>query len=238
MYNLSKKQIEKMHQSAQIVSETMRVLQKSETNIVGEMLKTVDDYFEWEHIPADDVYDRHSHSQYYYHTHQKSEDGTNIHDDEHGHFHSFIRGKGIPEGILPVALPDFNQDMDISDINTHIIGIGMDTYGTPIRLFTVNRWVTGETWYSARDLISMLDSFEIDNIRPSWPVNLWLTHIISMYRPEIEQLILQRDETIKKWEKDHPNIENVYEDRNLEVTSYLNINLLEQAKKIEDQVST
>lgn len=236
--DLNKDKLEDIYSSAQIVSETMRVLQKSDTNVVGEILKTSDNFLEWEHIPSDDVYDRTSHSQYYYHTHAKSESGDNIHDDEHGHFHSFIRGKGMPEGIKPLNLPDYDPNTDIGGVNTHIIGVGMNQHGVPIRLFTVNRWVTGETWHKAEDIIRMLDNFEIDDIRPSWPVNLWLTHLISLYNPQIRDLILQRDATIEKWKKDNPDIENVYEDRNLEVTSYLDINLLDHINKIEEALAS
>lgn len=229
---IDKDQLEKMLRAAHIVSETMRVLQKSGTNAVGEILKTEENFFQWEHLPNDDVYDRHSHSQYYYHAHEKSDTGNGIHDDEHGHFHTFIRGKGMPEGINPLSLSDYDSNMDISDINTHIIGIGMNELGVPIRLFTVNRWVTGETWFKAEDVLRLLDRYEIDDTRPSWPLNLWITNMIILYRPVIEQLIIERDKTIEKWIGDNPDIENIYEDRNLEVTSYQNINLGEYVEKL------
>lgn len=234
---LSVHQLEKMFEAAATVSETMRVLQKSETNIVGEILKTAETFKEWEHIPSNDVYDRQSHSQYYYHAHSKTEDGTGIHDNEHGHFHTFIRGKGIPKNIKPKTLPDYDPSIDISNVNTHIIGIGMNEFGVPIRLFTVNRWVTGETWHDAEDIIKLLDNYEIDDTRPSWAMNLWMGAMIALFRPQIESLINQRDQTIAQWAKENPDIENVYEDRNLEVTSYLDINLLEHIENLEELIS-
>ena len=230
--NLSQDQLEKMLNAAQMVSETMRVLQKSETNIVGEILKTVDQFYQWEHLPADDVYDRTSHSQYYYHAHEKSETGGGIHDDEHGHFHTFIRGKAMPDAIRPLPLDDYDPNTDISDINTHIIGIGMNDIGVPIRLFTVNRWVSGETWMKAEDILTLLDSYEIDDARPSWPLNLWITNMIILFRPLIEDLIRQRDETIQKWSADNPDTDNVYEDRELEVTSHKDINLADYVEEL------
>ncbi|MFK7839111.1 MAG: hypothetical protein AB8B83_02170 [Bdellovibrionales bacterium] len=223
--NISQNQLEKMLRAAQIVSETMRVLQKSETNIVGEMLKTSDNFYQWEHLPADDVCDRDSHSQYYYHAHEKSESGNGFHDDEHGHFHTFIRGKGMPDSIKPLPLNDYDPNTDINDINTHIIGIGMNDHGVPIRLFTVNRWVSGETWISAQDIIDILDAYEIDDTRPSWATNLWITNMVILFRPLIEKLIKERDETIYNWQKDHSKSDNVYEDRKLEVTSHQDIDL-------------
>ena len=238
--NLLPEQLERQMEAAQMVAETMRVLQKSNTNIIGEIISTstsdADTYYEWEHLPPGDAYDLESHSQYYYHSHAKSEDGSSIHDDEHGHFHTFMRAKGYPEGIEPVALPDYEPVEDLSDIVTHVIGVGMNEMGVPIRLFTVNRWVTGEIWHAAEDIIKMLDSFEIDDTRPSWPMNLWISNLVALYRPQIEVLIRQRDEAIAKWQAEHPDVENVYEDRNLEVTSHLDINLAEYVTNLEESL--
>lgn len=237
MFNtLPKEQIEKMVNAAQVVSETMRVLQKSDTNVVGQILQTSDHFYQWEHLPPDDVYDQHSHSQYYYHAHAKSEEGNNLHDDEHGHFHTFIRGKGMPDGIRPLNLKDYDPTTDISDINTHIIGIGMNNNGIPIRLFTTNRWVSGETWLKAEDIIQLLDNYEIDDTRPSWALNLWITNMIILFSPIIEKLVLERDATIENWEKNHPEIDNVYEHRELEVTSYEDINLSDYITQLFDFV--
>lgn len=227
--------LENQYQSAVMVSEVMRVLQKSESNIVGEILKYADKFEEWEHVPNDDVYDHESHCQYYYHTHSKSEDGTDLHDDEHGHFHLFIRGKGMPDDMKPAPLNDC-EETDISDINTHIIGIGMNEYGTPIRLFTTNRWVTGEVWHEGSDIISLLDQFEIDDSRPNWPVNLWITNMVSLFKPQIIELIQKRDAQIEEWKKQYTD-ENIFEKRELEVASYLDIDLANRINELEKEIS-
>ena len=236
--NIDTDSLEEMHQAAELVAETMRVLQKSETNVVGEILKTSEKFLEWEHIPNEDVYDRQSHCQYYYHAHKKSKDGTDLHDDEHGHFHTFIRGRGMPDGMTPVALPDYDSDMDIGEVNSHVIGIGMNEMGIPIRLFTVNRWVTGETWHKADDVISLLDQFEIDNINPSWPVNLWVTNMVALFKPQITELILKRDLQIEEWHKQYPDDDNIFENRELEITSYLDINLADYVTAIDDELES
>ncbi len=230
--SLGQERLEEMYGAASVVSETMRVMQKSGTNVVSEILKTTDKFTEWEHVPPKDVYDRESHSQYYYHTHSKSEDGTGVHDDEHGHFHTFLRGKGMPDAVTPAALDDYDSKMDISDVNAHIIGIGMDAMGTPIRLFTVNRWVCGDVWYSGEDIIKMLDSYEVDHVHPSWPVNLWVGNMIALYRPQIEALLLRRDEQVAQWRSEVPD-ENVFENRDFEVASYLDINLAQDIEALE-----
>ena len=125
--------------------------------------------------------------------------------------------------------------MDISEVNTHVIGIGMNEMGIPMRLFTVNRWVTGETWHDAQDVIALLDQFEIDNINPSWPVNLWMTNLVRLFKPHIAELIVKRDQQVSLWHKQNPT-NNIYEDRNFEVTSYLDINLAEHVTALEEEL--
>ena len=233
---LSVAQLEEMYEAAGMITETMRVLHKSNTNVVAELLRETESFLEWNHVPPGDIYDDESHSQYYYHAHPKSEEEAGIHDDEHGHFHTFMRGPGMPKDSAPKDVPDYNGDMELKDILTHIIGIGMDANATPIRFFTVNRWVTGEVWFDAADVIIMLERFEIDYVRPSWPVNLWLTNIIRLYKPLIKELILERDKTIEKWKADHPDVDNVYEDRNLEVTSAADLNLMAFVTRLENEI--
>ena len=130
-----------------------------------------------------------------------------------------MRKKGIPPQIQPALIdtsqrPEGSKDDDIC----HLIGISMDKYGKPVSLFTTNRWVTGETWYAAADVIQLIDYFNIDHSFPSWPVNLWLSSMVRVYRDEIMALIHERDQNITAWQTAYPE-KNPYEDRLLEVTS-------------------
>jgi hypothetical protein len=100
----------------------------------------------------------------------------------------------------------------------------MDKLGIPIRLFTTNRWVTGETWYAAADVIRLLDRFEIDHAYPSWPTNIWLGAMIRLFRPEIELLVQGRDREVAQWRERHPGA-NVFEDRELEITTQIDIDI-------------
>ncbi len=109
----------------------------------------------------------------------------------------------------------------------------MDKSGWPVGLFTTNRWVTGETWYAAHDVCSMLDGFDMKMSKSSWPVNRWLTAMIKLFQPQIIELVVQRDERITAWKMKHPDI-NVYEDRKLEVTSQLPISVDHQVALLED----
>ena len=213
------------------VLECYRVLQKSDANIVSEVLRGQGDFFEWDHYPNGDVYDWESHSQYYYHAHPP-EKRANIWGDEHGHFHTFLRPKGMPKGIEAAPVVDYEAPDDANDALTHFIGISMSRAGFPIRLFATNRWVTGEVWYAAADVITMLDNFDIDQALPSWPVNIWVTALLKLYRPQVEALLVQRDTTVGKWEAAHPG-KNAYEDRDLEITSIIDISVEDQINKIE-----
>ena len=85
--------------------------------------------------------------------------------------------------------------------------------------------------YKAEDVIVMLDYFKIDHAHPSWPVNLWISAMLVLFRPQIETLIRQRDQVIAGWECRYPGVD-VYEDRELELTSYTSINVEQQIKRV------
>lgn len=207
----------------QLIQECYRVLRKCRSNIVWEILRQSEPFLEWSHYPKGDVYDADTASQYFYHAHAAA---TSKRTQEHGHFHLFLRKNGIPKSIKPTKIDTSKRPKgSIQDELCHLIGIAMDKQGYPIALFTTNRWVTGETWYKASDVITLLDKFEMDHAYPSWPLNIWLTAMVRYYKPQIIELIKQRDKTIKAWQKKHPD-RDVYEDRELEVTSYLPIDTL------------
>jgi len=128
---------------------------------------------------------------------------------------------------------DYMQERE--DQICHLVAISMDSKGFPISLFTTNRWVTAENWYSAEDAIKNLDRFEIDLVPPSWPVNIWLTSIIRLYRPIIKTLILERDLKIASWQMKYPD-RDVFEDRELEVTSEIALSVEEYLKEIESHL--
>jgi hypothetical protein len=223
----SREELEKMAAAGEAVRECVRVLNKTGDNIVGEVLHGQGTFYEWNHYPAGDVYDKETHSQYYYHAHPKDQ-----RPGEHGHFHTFLRPKGMPPSIKPLPIPDFEPPEGENDALSHLVAISMDPRGLPIGLFTTNRWVTGETWYAARDVRAMLERFAIEHSRPSWPVNRWITAMIRLFRPQIEDLLRERDEAVAAWAASHADVD-VYEDRGLEVTSQLKISVEDQIRGIE-----
>ncbi|MDZ5647726.1 DUF6969 family protein [Nitrospirillum sp. BR 11828] len=202
-------------EAAREVALCARVLAKTGDTVLSEAMQdAVPPFVPWQHHPPGDVYDSEYHAQYYFHAHPESE----LVGEEVGHFHTFMRPLGMPDGVVPAPLPDLQPDTDGNGALSHLVGISVDGMGRVTRLFTTNRWVTGETWYAADDVVRMLEGFQIDHARPSWPLNRWITALVSLYRDEIAELLRERDATVARWQADHPG-SYVYDDRGLEVTS-------------------
>jgi hypothetical protein len=225
---LPARMITQMLEAGERVVECHRILSKTNDNIVGELLKGVETFYEWNHYPDGDVYDGETHSQYYYHAHP-SEERSN----EHGHFHTFLRPDGMPKGIKPAPVDSYVAPEDPDDALSHLIGISMDSAGLPIKLFSTNRWVTGETWYRAQDVKTLISSFNIDHAQPSWPVNMWVSSIVALFQPQIMALIDARDIAVDKWADLHPE-GDVFEDRSLEITSELHIDVDSQVSILKN----
>jgi len=218
-----------MRQAGQVILESYRVLQKAGLNIVGEVLRDTlnkgETFYEFSHYPAEDVYDHDSHAQYYYHAH-RGEIG------EHGHFHTFLRPKGMPAGVAPIDYPATDPWPRGDEALSHLVAIAMDSYGYPTGLFTTNRWVTAEAWYPAEQVIRMLDRFVIDHAFPSWPLNRWISALFVLFRPHIEALLKRRDEIVWAWAEAHPGAD-VFEDRALDITSQMPLSVEETLVQVE-----
>ena len=220
-----------MAQAGDRILECYRLLGKNDANVVGEVLKGHGEFFEWDHYPPGDVYDHETHAQYYYHAHPP-EGRAKKYGPEHGHFHTFLRPKGMPKNVKPARVADYEKPEGDNDELTHFVGIAMDRAGFPIRLFTTNRWVTGETWYKAPSVISMLERFDMDLAYQSLPVNIWVTAMLQLFRPDIETLLKARDKAVSDWVAKHPDV-NAYEDRGLEITSIQDVSVEKQVKGVK-----
>jgi hypothetical protein len=204
------------------ILECYRVLRKAGLNIVGEVLRGQGDFVEFEHYPRDDVFDRDTQSQYYYHAHRGMA-------GEHGHFHTFVRAPGMPPDMRPVPHRSAEPWPSGNDALSHLIGIAMDAYGFPIGLFATNRWVTGEAWYAAPDATRLLERFRIDHAAPSWAVNRWISAMFVLFRPQMAALLARRDAVVADWAARHAD-SDVFEDRDLEITC-------QTAISVEDRIA-
>ncbi len=216
---LSRARLREMAAAGRRVRDVYRVLDRSGDNVVGEILRGVDTFLEWDHYPTGDVYDHGTHAQFYYHAHP-----VDLRGGEHGHFHTFLRPRGMPRNVRPADVPGIAPPAGDNDALSHLIAISMDRAGFPIRLFTTNRWVTGETWYAGQDVVAMLGRFRIDHAQPSWPTNIWITSMLCLFRPRIEALLRRRDAALADWRRRHPD-RDAFEDRALEITSVADISV-------------
>lgn len=225
---LGRKRLERMAAAGREVREAARLLAESGDNAVSEVLRGQDPFEVWDHYPKGDVYDWQTHSQYYFHAHPPSENRF----PEHGHFHTFLRPKGMPVGVKPASVDGFTMPEDPNDALSHLIAISVDGDSRPLRLFTTNRWVTGEVWYGARDVIRMLDLFDMGHAEPSRTADRWVTAMVALFRPQIETLLRERDTRIELHARLRPG-GDVYDDRELEVTSVTDISVDEQIEAVE-----
>lgn len=209
-----------MAEAGSVIEECYRALSKAGANVVGRCLAHQGTFYELDHYPKGDVYDPEFHAQYYYHAHRREA-------GEHGHFHTFLRAKGMPAGCKPVPYGGKAKRPTGDNALAHLIAISMNRPGFPIGLFTTNRWVTDETFYAAQEVIGMLDRFRVDHTHPCLAVNRWITAMVRLFRPQIEALLMARDATIAEWAAGHPD-RDVYEDRELEITSIVAIDVPQQ----------
>ena len=198
---------------------------------------------DWRHYPEGEVYDPATHVQYFYHRHPRPS-GDAAEPAEHGHFHLFLRGEAIPPGTTPLLLPEAavanapvpRQSAPLKrsgrDEVCHVVAIAVDAAGEPVRLFTTNRWVTGETWYRADDVVAMLDRFRIATGEPSALLNRWVEAMVRLFQPEIGVLLRNRDRAVMDWRWRWPR-RNAFEDTRLEIASSFAIDLEARLAAVE-----
>lgn len=226
---LDDEEINALLAAAREVTECQRVLAKTGDTILSMLLGTAATAsHDLAHYPPGDVYDAEFHAQYYFHAHPPVTQPAG----EVGHFHTFLRPLGMPEGITPLPAARPAPDPDGNSALSHLIGVAVDGLGRPVRLFTTNRWVTGETWYDAASVSRMLEGFLIDHARPSWPLNRWLTALVRLYRQPILDLLQERDAQITAFQQENPGC-FVFEERSLEVLSEQRVDLAARITAVE-----
>lgn len=210
-----------MARAGRVVLDCTRRLARQGDNVVSPLLSGQGPFYEWNHYPAGDVYDPETHAQYYYHAHPASDPlAAGRQRAEHGHFHTFLRPLSMPAGDGPDPLAEQPAPAEGDEILSHLIAVAVDAAGEPLRLFTTNRWVTGETWCRAADVIAMVPRFAVRYARPSAATNRWLGALIRLYRPDILSLLRVRDRRLSAWAHRHGlDASAVLEDRRLEVVS-------------------
>jgi len=228
-----------------VLRECRAALLARGTTVVGEATggSAPGDIAAWAHYPPNEVYDPLTHLQYFFHRHAAALPAATAR--ECGHFHLFLRGEGMPPGAVPLLLAEtavanvrsVPQSAPLkrgsSDKVCHLVAIAVDEHGEPIRLFTTNRWVTGETWYRADDVVAMLGKVRFDGVsRGPTLLDRWIGGVVRLFWSEIEDLLRRRDAAIVEWRWRWPR-GNAFEDPRLEVTSSQDIDLAARLAAIE-----
>ncbi|KTD61237.1 DUF6969 family protein [Legionella spiritensis] len=215
------KKTKMLRYARRILQAQHTIMVERQKNILHYTLQDQEQHVSMAHYPKGDRIDHQTGAQYFYHCHRENFDSM-----EHGHFHCFLRDKGIPERIKPTPLPDWDKNMN--NPMTHIVAIALNCYGQPIRLFTVNRWVSQEVWYDARHVPGFVSRYKMTLKDPYWQIlDQWVEGMLHLFAPQIAWLHQQRDNILEQYKKTHPG-QNAYESHDLEEVSQIAIDLQAQ----------
>jgi hypothetical protein len=144
----------------------------------------------------------------------------------------------MPAGTAPLVLPEMalappcdsrgrgvgtHRSPRDRGVVSHLIAVSVDPTGQPIGLFTTNRWVTGETWFRAEDVQRMLPAFWLADETRSALVTRWLVAVLTVLRPRVRELVVERDAKVMDWRRRRSRQSHVFDDRRLDVTSHRSI---------------
>ena len=210
----------------QVLEAQHQMVATKAKNIIAYTLEKKRRHQYMDHYPKGDRIDYDTGAQYFYHCHRE-----NYETEEHGHFHCFLRYQHIPLHVRPTALPDWHKNLD--NPMTHLVAIAMNRYGQPIRLFSVNRWISYEIWYDAKHTSRFIKQFKMtkqDNAY--WQVlDRWVEGMLHLFAPQIQWVNDARDRTIAHYKALYPD-SNPYEAPELDLLSEISIDLMKQIQWI------
>lgn len=153
---------------------------------------------------------------YYYHAHASPGAAP----DEHGHFHLFAQLGSDAAGVAGY---------------THLVAIGVDARGMPCRLFTTNRWVTGETWLPASRVLTLAEQIAAAPIAANDPVERWLHAQLGVFAPQITQLLRHRDRRMAARRRGGRR-PGLLDDRRMQVISQCRVSVASQLAALDQLV--
>ena len=157
----------------------------------------------------------------YYHCHPANRAGNHRFQGEHGHFHIFVRTEREPEKW------------------SHLVALAMNNMGQPLGWFTVNHWVTGETWQDSDILSKYMESIPYDQLEHqkgniSNIVERWILSLLSVSREQVKTVLQERDKILQQKEQNQPE-SNIKQDKGLYLLSEIPIDLMDLLKMSEDE---
>lgn len=187
--------ISRLHASAQTALAVPLRYAQAGSSLAHAALAGARAFEVFRHYPERDVVDAAAGTRFYYHAHRLDE-------PEHGHFHLFVHGEQPGEFM-------------------HLAALSLDVRGQPLRWFTTNRWVTGEHWRPAAQLLPRLRCWQVQTGGRLAPVARWLSAMVALYRDELAQLLRERDALLAPRLQgcSRADREALFEDRSLDVIS-------------------
>lgn len=211
-----------MHPAQEVLDISLRYAERG-SSVIHAVMMGAQQCIELEHYPRQDIVDTVHGTRLYYHAHGSRRKP----DEEHGHFHVF----------------QHVQSGNKSGEYMHLVGLSLNTLGQPIRFFTTNRWVTGETWHSAAEVEAALTQFRIQTRGRLAPVARWVENMVRLYQQPIIQMVRRRDR-IMACRAAHTHTvkpadwETLWEDRRLDVISQQKINFLNDINDFNNSMET
>ncbi|MCH9633403.1 MAG: hypothetical protein S4CHLAM7_01280 [Chlamydiae bacterium] len=213
-------ELKKMRRSGLEVLNWQNILSKVDATVISEVVPDSDPFFVSEHYPYDEVYDRDTESLYYYHSHRPG---------EHGHFHLFYSNQEVLEQYEPLDKWDKKRS------SVHLLALSIHPDGTPLGFFSTNQWITPKEWWYSKETISeLVDQFEITHSYPSWPTNQWMNHMLRLFKPQIDEMLAKRDETLQNTGQP---LNKALRNKKFDVLSQIPISVETQVEVIEEILS-
>lgn len=160
---------------------------------------------EWQQYPGPLRSETRASPRFFYHCHPQAETPRG----EHGHFHVFV-DSAADRRAVPAAY-------------SHLVAIAVDDRGLPLRLFTTNRWVTGERWRDMDELLRLHRRRPPlsgdDALRQLWS---WIDALLRLFAPQLQLLLRRRELRTAQWP------DSRFEDRRRYVLSDCRVSLPEQ----------
>lgn len=186
------KDLKNMVEAGLKVVEWHRFLVKNNVQLVKNLLPRKEAFYQFDLSPSSNAAGYESPSQLSCHA---------LRTGKHAHFHIFLRDKTIPQNHRSTGRFAVNGTDQHNGKICHLFAISMDPYGIPIRLFTTNLSITGENWRPARDILTKAERFQFDPAQPSWVVSRWVTAMLRLFRPQIREMLEERDRAVAKWKR-------------------------------------
>ena len=180
---------------------------EAETNPVLEILDVNEPLVENKKYPPDLLQFKQLGWRAYYHCHPASRAGNHRFEDEHGHFHIFVRAQNTPEKW------------------SHLVALAMNNMGQPLGWFTVNHWVTAETWLDADVLYKSLKTIPYGSTESIKTVERWLLSLLAISCDKVEFILHERDKILQQQQLAQKEID-IKNNKDIYLLSEIPINLI------------